>query len=292
MNLTQRLTNALYAQAVVDAVGNPFEFRTRINPEDVVAYANSTKSLVISDDTQMAMFGFEAIENTKLWVGDFESILELNFSESYVNWYVTQIQSFNPHLTNSGLLGYRAMYSVQSPGNTCLDACSALKYSLSVRNDSKGCGSVMRLLPLVMLYDENYELSHDQIVDIAKMTGRVTHLHAENDVAIEYYMNAVQMILEGVAFTSEHDHITDISKIGEGWTALEAVQMAIWAYCKAKDFDDLLKLSIAHNGDSDSVGAIAGSLWGLSGREVPQKYIDKLDALVPIKYVIDSIIKK
>ena len=179
------------------------------------------------------------------------------------------------------------MYSVQSPGNTCLNACHTLKRGKIVENNSLGCGSVMRLLPIVSFLDK-YTFSG--VNKIAKITGNITHKHIDNDKAISRYMIAASRIIRGVPV--DCINVTEISELGSGWTSAEAVEMAIWVCCKAETFEDLLRLSIAHDGDSDSVGAIAGSLWGLSGGDVPQKYIDKLDALLPIKYIIDEIITK
>ena len=66
--------------------------------------------------------------------------------------------------------------------------------------------------------------------------------------------------------------------------------MAIWAYQNARDFDDLLVLSICHRGDSDSVAAIAGSLWGLSNKEF--SYYENVFEKRPIEYIIDRIKKE
>lgn len=286
MNLREKITNALYAQAVVDAVGNPFEFKTKIGKQSVIDYANSAKKLVQSDDSQMMEFGFEALHNIELYDGDIFEQVRKSFTQSYVDWYYTQThEKNNLHLYANGLLEYHSMYSVQAPGNTCMNACYELKNHKLVKNDSMGCGSVMRLLPLVSLLDT---YTFPGVNNLAKITGNITHKHINNDAAITQYMVAASRIIRGIDV--DCPEAIYIAELGDGWIASEAVNMAVWAYCKAESFDDLMALSIAHDGDSDSVGAIAGSLWGLSGREVPQKYIDKLDALDAINYVI-SIIK-
>jgi ADP-ribosylglycohydrolase len=43
--LKQKLINGLYGLA--DAVGNPFEFKSNIKPNDVVAYANLADRLFL-----------------------------------------------------------------------------------------------------------------------------------------------------------------------------------------------------------------------------------------------------
>ena len=288
MNFKERIINAIYGQAVLDAVGNPFEFRSDINSDDVIDYANSAKKLVISDDTQMALFGFEAIQH----MSKYGSIppkkqIEYSFTDSYVDWYETQTQPIsNSNECANCLLSFSSMWSVQAPGNTCLSALQTSKDGDTVRNDSMGCGSVMRLLPLVSLFDK---YSFDAVVDFAEITGAITHRHQMNIPAIRRYMEVAYSIINNIPVKNIQPEVYFIGELGDGWIAPEAVEMAIWSYCKAKDFDDLLRLSIAHDGDSDSVAAIAGSLWGLCGMEVPQKYIDKLDSLDAIRWTIENI---
>jgi ADP-ribosylglycohydrolase len=62
---------------------------------------------------------------------------------------------------------------------------------------------------------------------------------------------------------------------------------ALWAVANSRNFDELLVKSIHHSGDSDSVAAIAGSIWGLCSREI--KYVDRLQELAPINYITDRI---
>jgi ADP-ribosyl-[dinitrogen reductase] hydrolase len=289
MLLKERIINALYGQAVADAVGNPFEFQNDIDPDNVVEYAKLADRLVISDDTQMSIFGMEAIEYSNHYSGNIYEKIRQSFTESYIDWYYTQTNNPENHRSfsrNYGLLSFESMYSVQSPGNTCLNSLKTIKSGKIVKNNSKGCGSVMRLLPITLLALQGYP--HDEMVELAKITGAITHKHPENDKAIEGYMNIMQAIAHGLAFdpSIQANHI---SEIGEGWTAQECVNMAEWAYCKANSFEELLALSIAHGGDSDSVAAVAGSMWGFSGEEVPKKYIAKLDALDAVTYIVSRI---
>jgi ADP-ribosylglycohydrolase len=239
------------------------------------------------------MFGFEATHNAKHYGDDIdEDQVRFLFEDSYDDWYSTQIKypppddpelMFNPR---NCLNDFPSMFSVQAPGTTCLSSLYKLRYNAEVVNDSMGCGSVMRLLPLVSLRDR---FSYEDCLKFAKISGNITHKHKDNDKAIEGYIDVTSRIVDGGV--SDCVNVTKISDIGEGWIAPECVEMAIWAYTKANTFDELLALSIAHDGDSDSVAAVAGSLWGLSGREVPKKYVEKLDALDAIKFVIKEYIK-
>ncbi len=288
--LKQKIINGLYGCAVADAVGNPFEFKTNINPKDVIDYANSTDKLVVSDDTQLTLFGFEAMHNNDLAPIN-RDLVKSCFTSAYVDWYETQKVYVSQHKSYTDcLLSFKSMWSIQAPGMTCLDSLESINRLEPVINDSMGCGSVMRLLPVMRLLSE-YALPN--VVKFGQITGNITHKHKNNDLAIEKYIKNAYDIING---NTPRDRIEGyqshkVSDLGEGWIAPECVDMAILAYTQAESFDELLQLSIAHDGDSDSVAAVAGSLWGLSGREVPQKYIDKLDSLDAIKYVINNYIE-
>ena len=287
MNLKQRIINGLYGCCVADAAGNLWEFHSNINPDHVIRDANNCNKLVITDDSQMSIFSFEAIKNLDDFDGDIYEKVRVSFTESYLNWYRTQTRKRDPYLRfSSKLLNMPCMYSIQAPGNTCLSALRSLKNGQVVENDSKGAGSVMRLLPLVSFF-ENYSL--EEVIKLAQITGNITHKHSENAVAIALYMTTAYNIINDLPVISKYSHVKHADEIGEGWTALEAVEIAIWAYTKSEIFDDVFRYSIAIRGDSDTTGAMCGVLFGLSGREVPQKYIDKLDALDAIKYVIENI---
>jgi len=287
MNFKERIINGIYGQAVADAVGNPFEFIDNFTPADVLDYADSTSKLVQTDDTQMALFGFEAINNLPLY-GNFslEQNIARSFTDSYVDWWITQEEPYYTHSSYEGLLSFKSMWSVQSPGYTCLSALKTLLNLGEVVNDSCGCGSVMRLLPIVSLYTGD---NLREIIKLGQITGALTHKHKENDLAIERYITDACIIVSGGIPINRYPNVTEITQLGDGWTSLSCVEMAIWAYNNSSTYDELLTLSICHPGDSDSVAAVAGSLWGLSGHEVPEKYISKIDALDAIKYVISLI---
>jgi ADP-ribosylglycohydrolase len=68
--------------------------------------------------------------------------------------------------------------------------------------------------------------------------------------------------------------------LGEGWVAEETLAIAV--YCALKyqnDFDTALRVSVNHNGDSDSTGAVTGNILGafIGYNAISQKYKDNLE---------------
>jgi ADP-ribosylglycohydrolase len=294
--LEKRFIEAYKGLAVCDAVGYRFEFDLGIDAKDVSRYAKDAEVLRISDDTQMTLFTLEAVseimklDEAYFLVNAREYAYESRLRYAYLNWFKTQSsQSISPPLHddwyNSSLLSVPELYYQRAPGNTCLSALSTLKNGGTVKNDSKGCGSVMRILP-IMLLRENYDL--EDTIKIGQTSGNVTHKHSENALAIAKYIKAMESLWADSDWVHIIAHrVPQISDIGEGWTAMECVDMGIWAYVNAHSFEELMELSIAHDGDSDSTGAIAGSLWGMAGKKVPDEYVAKLD--VPLSIMLNII---
>lgn len=286
MTKTELMRNAFYAMAVCDAVGNKFEFNSNPDPQEVIQYANGAISLEITDDTQMALFTAQAINDylnaNHTEVDSFNRFVEI----AYHDWYLTQTECYTGRYdTEDGLLQFQSMFKIQAPGTTCLKSCEYIGRGFPVKNNSMGCGAVMRLLPFAGLFGSRLDY-----VKMAVNSGLTTHLHYSIPSSIERYIIAMFEATNGGIATKDYPFIfkkDHISQLGEGWVAPEAVDMAIWAAGVATDFDHLLALSIAHPGDSDSVGAMAGALWGLMGKDVPIKYMDKIVEKDAIDYVLN-----
>jgi ADP-ribosylglycohydrolase len=54
----------------------------------------------------------------------------------------------------------------------------------------------------------------------------------------------------------------ELSALGKGWVAEEALAMSIYCALVASDFVDGVLLAVNHGGDSDSTGAITGNILG------------------------------
>jgi len=267
--MIETFSRALQYSAIGDAIGDPFEFRQNINPAEVRGFVrHDTSEIVITDDTQMSLFGLEALSRAQQPF-DIAAV-----QRSYIDWYWTQ-QVAGPHtLTrhDSWLRRQREMCAFRAPGATCLSALDALQSGRTVYNDSKGCGAVMRLLPFVVLFEK---FDPEAVVNFAIQTGLLTHQHEEIPFAVRVYMEVAYTLITGNQFLTAEvaDHVNElilrdishISEIGAGWTALECVDMAIWTMYHSVALEDCIVNSVAHDGDSDSVAAVACGLYGLGG---------------------------
>jgi ADP-ribosylglycohydrolase len=253
------LLAALACQAVGDALGNKFEFQRSIKTAEVLKHIRAQSRVGITDDTQMAYFGLRAMERHLVHGEDTKKALLIE----YQNWYDTQTVGCSevPDCFNAS----------RAPGTATMSSLRELKErGTRAQNTARGCGSVMKLLPFVCL-----PYQYGQRFRIAMESSSVTHDHAENLDAVSQYMAFADLLMnEGPSAALAIPHsirsAASIRALGAGFYAKECVEMALWAVAQAGSFEELLMLAICHDGDSDSVAAVAGSLWGLMARELPE----------------------
>jgi len=199
--------------------------------------------------------------------------------------------------SNSWILKIPEICAKRAPGLTCMgqllehEECGTLERR---PNNSKGCGGVMRAAPygLVMKPEYAIELACEDAVtthghDLGWLTagafaGIINRISKNSDsliVAIRYVMNTMGADYEKydgwsdlssilTKVISEYENYLckqqfDITKFGEGWVAEEALAMALYTcLCFENDIPAIMKNSVFHGGDSDSVGSIAGNICG------------------------------
>ncbi|RSX55798.1 ADP-ribosylglycohydrolase [Bifidobacterium dolichotidis] len=168
-------------------------------------------------------------------------------------------------------------------------------------NDRKGCGGIMRIAP-VGLYlhradGQNGDLN--QLYETAAEIAALTHGHelgwmpaamqahlintlAYSSDSLETCITQVLQVTEQQFARCEHlpaltslvrkaleftqntrPDIVNIAELGQGWVAEETLAIAI--YCAVKyqdDFSSALRAAVNHSGDTDSTGAVTGSILG------------------------------
>ena len=320
-----RFLGCLLGGAVGDALGAPVEFmkRTeilrRFGPKGITHYAPAYGGLgTITDDTQMTLFTAEGL--IRGWVrGCFKGITTYSgvTAHAYLRWLQTQGErptcdiDFGTDETG-WLFQQRQLHSRRAPGNTCLSALRAMK-SLGepARNDSKGCGGVMRVAPVGLFAWrlKQYESPQDTFRLGAEL-GALTHGHptgaltggvlavlilALTDGASlpealatskailrlepdhEETMRAIEMAEELADSGLPHEEA--IARLGQGWIAEEALAISIYCALVARNFKHGVILAVNHDGDSDSTGSIVGNLLGTmhGAKTIPAEWLEPLE---------------
>lgn len=182
----------LIGGAAGDALGYAVEFSSlnsiinEYGHSGITDFVTDSKGIArFSDDTQMTLFTAEGLLTAaQKGEADDPEAVRKEISEAYLAWFSTQT-AFQLPLPSSWLTHVRDLWARRAPGNTCLNALSALQDGKPANNDSKGCGAVMRIAPIGIFYaaDSGQSIMHNPkctielCAKVAAESARITHHH-------------------------------------------------------------------------------------------------------------------
>lgn len=329
-----RIRGSLLGGAVGDALGAPVEFDSRADivrrfgaggirdfaPMDGVLGA-------ITDDTQMSLSTAEGfirayVRFCQKGICSPESVIH----HAYMRWLKTQ--GVEPERLGSDigmdgwLVGLRQLWVRRAPGATCLAALrEAPGLGGRAPNNSKGCGTVMRIAPLGLGSQPDAPLN---LFKLAADVSGLTHGHPTACLSAGFLAVLISHLVEGVSLPdaiaagkrlliAEPDHretlmaIADaemmaanvkadwaaVEQLGGGWVAEEALAIALYSVLTTSNFEDAVALAVNHSGDSDSTGAIAGNIAGAlyGGDGIPARGLESLELRNEITSVADDLLE-
>ena len=191
------IRGSLMAGAAGDALGYPVEFMSRnsilskYGPGGITQFeiAPSGKALV-SDDTQMTLFTANGMLMglTRGYMRGIGGEPENYVDGAYIDWYYTQTGYKKPLLGNTDyhytwLRDLPELAHRRAPGITCMSACESLLHHERPKNNSKGCGGIMRVAPMGLL-DASFQIMNGRglyttkrLAEAGAKIARTTHLH-------------------------------------------------------------------------------------------------------------------
>jgi ADP-ribosylglycohydrolase len=313
----------LLGGAIGDALGAPTEFMTlkgilnKYGKQGVTDYVEFGERIGrITDDTQMTLFtaeGLLRVFNTEKKGGVRGDYIQSVF-RSYLEWLQTQKTSGPGNLSGEyekegWLLTNKLLYKKRAPGKTCLDAlqsgrCGSMEAPI---NNSKGCGGVMRVAPVGLVFNEDAARAFKVGAELAAIThghpsgylsagtfsavisclsqGQELEEAIQSSIMIlkqwKHHEEALAAVCKAInLFETTQPTFENVEKLGEGWIGEEA--LAISLYCALHypgNFENAVLLSINHSGDTDSTGSMTGNISGLSaGRiRIPEDWILNLE---------------
>ena len=309
-------SGCMVGTGVGDAFGAPIEFMKlkkivrEYGPGGLTDLVVDKKRGTISftDDTQQAMFTADGLIKSSLRKGSIWSgpDLETMFA-SYRDWY--KVCALAESADTGWLSELPGLYGTRGGGKTSHavlsgDVMGSLANPL---NDSAGSGGVMRSAPIGLMYYASPERAFDIAVECAALThgnpggylpaglyaaviayiiqgkgvaeaadAALAHLRKRADGA-----GMEKMLVDAIALAANDgiDAREAIKFIGRGWRGDEALSIAL--YCAIRHPCDYLSCIIEatnHDGDSDTVGSIAGGIvgtyLGLDG--IPISFVNRL----------------
>ena len=319
-----RVRGCLLGGALGDALGAPVEFLSLAEIRNACGPDGATELLsaygrvgAITDDTQMTLFTAEGLIRAAQRGRD-RGICNPNLvlKHAYWGWLTTQGYAWESIATDGfepggWLIEERTLHSLRAPGNTCVAALRSLSGDLQARNDSKGCGGVMRSAPvgLTLVPDLDafeYGCSFAAITHghptgqlasgaFALIVSRLAEgadletsaidalrrLKEEPEDRADETVRAVEVALAAAADTRARPPSAEVvTSLGRGWIAEEALAIGLYCALVADDFVHGVRLAVNHGGDSDSTGSITGNLlgswWGDGA--LPEAWLEQLEA--------------
>jgi len=334
-----RAVGCLVGGAVGDAFGAPVEFldlneiRRQYGSRGIRSLDLSSSGLAyITDDTQMTMFTAEGLlemrsrERSRLEssAADYGCVDQSEMQtvlEAYHRWLVTQgarpktgpgtlyedmgAAAVSEVLASGNLVQVPRLHVRRSPGKTCL---SSLETGVHMtpdrpRNNSKGCGGVMRAAPAGIIAADPVSAFR-----LGCRLAALTHGHPSGYISAGVLAHMISMLMDGgelaraakASVVAAREQVccrarptgisnpgeetaralemaidlwesgvpatpVTVERIGAGWVAEEA--LAIGLFCALSfplDFPAAVQLAVNHSGDSDSTGSICGNIAGAS----------------------------
>ena len=337
--LREQFLGCVLGGAVGDALGAPVEFLrseeiiNRFGSEGITKLAPSFGSIgSITDDTQMTLFTADGL--LRSWVHqrfygevDYRSIT----AHAYLRWLKTQGETSICDLSFADdepgwLLSQNKLHSRRAPGNTCLSSLRSMTHLGQIsKNESKGCGGLMRAAPVgLFTYKLPEHFTAEECFALGTDLAALTHGHPSGSLAAGFFSTLIFFIAQGESLSNAIelarsilieaprneevlravDLACDLSKsdaspekcirqIGLGWIAEEALGIAIYCALSAKNFKSGVIIAVNHDGDSDSTGAIAGNLLGLihGVESIPSDWLLQLELVEVLTEIADDLME-
>ncbi len=244
----------MYGAVIGDIVGSKYEFNNVLTKD----FEFVSKGCSITDDSLMTFAVAKAIIRCREGEADFKSLLIQEMQE----------------------MGRRFPYPQGGYGgrfNEWIHSDNPIPYK------SFGNGSAMRVSPCGLI-----AVTVEEAMEFAKESAEVTHNHPEGIKGAKAVAAAIFLAKSGHQKEEIRKYINDnfykldktLDEIRETYTfnetCQETVPQAIVAFLESESFEDAVRNAISIGGDSDTIGAITGSIaWSHYRFGVPDKYSNK-----------------
>ncbi len=289
-----KFIDSIIGHAIGDAMGVPTQFcmRNRLLEHPVTEMISSNKTGQPagswSDDTSMEICTIDSFIQNENW----------NYSDIMSRWleWVNDAE-------------YTPNNETFDVGKTCLKAIrnfslgiAPLKCGLDSET-SNGNGSLMRILP-VALYSYYKKLNETETIKLTNEISSLTHAHEISKLGCYIYVRYVMYLLAGNTKEDAYDLIQNIDyssyseyaiskydrilknniknynidSISSSGYVVDTLECALWILLNANSYKETIIATTNIGNDTDTVGAIAGSMAGIiyGISSIPEKWINKL----------------
>lgn len=306
--MMDRISGAILGAVIGDALGVPVEMRSR-------------ESLKRFPVIGMREFGVHHqpkgtwSDDSSLMLCLLETIIEgyelKKLAEKFVAWkdsgYLT------PHgrvfdigiITRSAIDKIKKGYDLSEVGGS--------------HEDDNGNGSLMRILPLVFLYNSRHD---DERFKLIAEVSSLTHGHIRSILACKFYLDYAYRLLSGAdkvtayeencvafleffnksdikekekrVFTKVLDgnlHRRNEDEIRSSGYVVNTLTAAIWSFLKSDNYKASVLRAVNLGEDTDTTGIVAGGLAGMyyGYENIPKEWISEVVRIDEIKELINKL---
>ena len=289
---TELIRAAVYGHAIADALGVPVEFKGRgtleANPVTGMR-GNGTYNMPAgtwSDDTSMALATMDSLAQGI----DYEDCMR-----RFADWmehsaYTATDETFD--------IGITTRFAIKRH----LRGTPALQCG-SLNEDDNGNGSLMRIYPVV-LYCHAHSFDTETMIELVHNYSALTHAHPRSLIGCGIYAFVFSALLKGDTipaalseakafyeaseFRQELRHYARIFSedfmdtqrwsIESGGYVVTSLEAALWCVMNGESYADCVLTAVNLGRDTDTVGAITGSLAGIlfGYEDIPRDWMDTL----------------
>lgn len=295
--------DGIFGFAIADALGVPAEFKSRSslkeNPiTDMIGYGSHNQPEgTWSDDSSMTIATMDSINECQKI--DYKDMMK-KFSE----WERDSKYTATGVFFDIGISTSNAIYQY----NRGVDPTKCG----GTRINENGNGSLMRILPIV-LYLHSQDLPYGESTRIINECSSLTHGHEISKLGCRIYADYINSILDGKSreealenlsmidysnyYSSEsikyyekiiNGTIVDLPEnmIKSSGFVVDTLEASIWCAHNTNDYESSVLKAVNLGNDTDTVGAITGSITGLlyGYENIPEKWRNKLKNR---KYLMD-----
>lgn len=299
------IKDSILGFVTADALGVPIEFKSRnelnVRPlKEMIGYgSHNVPEGTWSDDTSMMLATMDSIINTDKI--DYDDMMK-----KFCDWYMNSKYTATGVMFDIGISTRKALHKFYN-------GCNALDCGGKGEFDN-GNGSLMRILP-ISFYSIYNELDEKQEIELLNNCSALTHGHEISKLGCKIYTDYIKSLLNGKdkkeafyeiikkdysnnyskdsinkykrLFNKNFENL-NVSQIKSSGYIVDTLEASIWCILNTQGYEEAVVKAINLGEDTDTVGAITGSIAGLIyGKEkIPERWISKLKNK---KYLTDLI---
>ncbi|MBQ8292505.1 MAG: ADP-ribosylglycohydrolase family protein [Bacilli bacterium] len=302
------LKNSLIGFVIGDAMGVPIEFEERETLKsypltEMVGYGSYDEPAgTWSDDTSMTLATIDSIIEKK-------TIDYYDIATKFCEWVNNAKYTATNHIFDIGITTKYALVRF------FVDKIEPTKCG-GVLDSENGNGSLMRIMPIA-LYAYYNKLDDNLIFDIVKNTSSITHANDQSILGCYIYVKYLLKLIETNDLLISYEYIksldynkyfsneiinlyqrilkNDIYKypleeIKSSGYIIHTLEAVLWVVLNTKKFKESIVSAINLGEDTDTVGAIVGSITGIKYGfdSMPTEWISKIQNLNYIYSLIEK----